>query len=132
MQSCKQCYHNGICNKQMALGMETLIETEMYNCKNFKDKSQIIEPPYEIGSVVWVIDDIDSCSGYIFLGCNKDYAFLGNGINGSFDINDICQYGFEEFQDYEPSAYIVPLNKVYFAKEAAEQALKGINKNENT
>ncbi len=89
-----------------------------------KDKSKIVKIPYKIGSKVWVIDSYDGYTGYIFLGCNENYAFLGSGINGSFDVDDICQYGYEEFQYGSQSAYIVPLKDVFLTKESAEQALR--------
>lgn len=113
--TCKDCIHYNVCNDK---------NSSYVSCSNFKDKSKIIKLPCKIGSKVWVIDSYDGYSGYVFLGCNENYAFLGSGINGSFDVDDICQYGFEEFQDYSPSAYIVPLKKVFLTKESAEQALR--------
>ena len=93
-------------------------------CEYFKDKSKLIELPCKVGNIVFCIDEEDEdYTGYIFLGCNEKYAFVRGGINGSFDVDTICDYAYERFLEWEEGIYCVPLNALYFSKEEAEKAL---------
>lgn len=121
---CKECLHFEACTYVADFFEGQLDENSDEVCNHFRDLTKMIELPCKMGDTVWVCDPDDDVSGYIFLGSNEDYAFLGSGINGSFNVDDICQYGFEQFKGYEKGVYVVPLDEVHLTKEEAEQVLK--------
>lgn len=133
MANCKNCLSYEVCAKRKMydnLRSKTGASTSSdLDCECFKDKSNFIELPCEVGDTVWYVnnptDDFEGdYEGWTFLGCNEKYAFVGCGINGSFDVDDICDNAYEKFLEYSGEIYCVPLDKLYFSKEEAEQALE--------
>lgn len=121
---CKDCIKTDVCKHKANLDKDPIIGMSVEKCEHFKDKSKFIELPCKVGDTVWYVNnDEEDCTGYIFLGCNEKYAFIKGGINGSFDVDDICNYAYEQFLEWEEKIYCVPLNKLFFSKEEAEKAL---------
>lgn len=119
--TCKDCFHYEVCCDEYEL-------EHAENCNNFKDKSKIVELPFKVGDMVYVLEYEDDMpvdySGYIFIMSNDYFAFLSPTINGKDNPIEICNVFYQRSLDYQDnSGIIVPITEI-FTKEEAEARLK--------
>nr|DAH40768.1 MAG TPA: hypothetical protein [Caudoviricetes sp.] len=107
---CKGCYHSDMC------GFERCDDALTF-CKDFKDKSRIIELPCKVGDVFYIIAQRFEKGKYtdFFIDSKQISCFEYDGKSLS-----AC--------DYE--GINIEFKNVYFDKSEAEAKLKELNKNE--
>ena len=61
MAKCENCYHAGACGNYPNTGLPPKMRQELLDkgCKNFKDKSLIVELPCRVGDTVYVLYTCD-------------------------------------------------------------------------
>ena len=122
---CKDCIKTDVCKHKADLDKVPIDGLYIETCEYFKDKSKSVELPCKVGDTVWCINEEDEdYTGFVFLGCNEKYAFIRGYVNGSSDVESICQYGYLQFLDWEGFIYCVPIDALYFSKEEAKQAVE--------
>lgn len=102
--TCKDCYHNDVC------GFEWCYDDALTFCKDFKDKSRIIELP----KTIWVISECLELEEYEVLGVftTNNSIWLDTKGNKQQLLMQISNY-----------------NKTWFTDKAkAEAKLKELNK----
>lgn len=146
MSSCNDCIHSGICEVQLEphylLDRVQKLMRESNNveheCLSFKDGSRFVELPQSVhlcDAVHFVLKGLDEID-------LQDYTFTvgKNAVSDTVQfITEVGTYGFwvgespREFApDYDDFYYWYELGKtVFLSREAAEQALKELKKNEN-
>lgn len=143
--SCKNCFNYSLCNNQWqatspsGFTMPNLctmeINGEKYICKDFKEKSKVVEMPCKIGSIVYILeydnDEAVDYIGYIFLMANEDFALLSPAINGERNPTELCNYYFDNFAENREEArgvVIVPIGELFFSKEEVKKVLQSRSK----
>lgn len=118
----------------MGINIISLCLKMLINVVFFKDRTRFVELPFDIGSIVFLIEgephdyEID---GYLFLGCTDKYAFLTCFSPGFNNIDEHFRYVVKKSKDdMQESAYVVPLENLYFSIEEAEKALEEREKND--
>lgn len=126
MTNCKECIREIVCKYNDGVN-----EYCKGNCPHFKDCTRFVELPFDIGSIVFLIEgephdyEID---GYLFLGCTDKYAFLTCFSPEFNNIDEHFRYAVKKFKDdMRESAYVVPLEDLYFSIEEAVKALEERN-----
>lgn len=112
MMDCKDCYHYDVCSKK----------DEM--CKNFKDKSLIVELPCKLGQIVY---DVVLCNDGIHrifrmkISKIEPFGVLYPNWIWNLFLTDNYNYAYRTFSDIG--------KKLFFSKDEAEIKLKEL-KNE--
>ena len=122
MKSCKDCVHQEACfDWCRGFGKEA------EHCEHFKDKSKIVELPFDVGDTVWYICQHNTISlekdkiykatvVRFFIAKYKD---IGTVVSAVIQIKD--EYGTTEVPD------IIDFGKtVFLSPEEAEKALEGM------
>lgn len=114
--TCKDCYHSDMC------GFECCDDDALTFCKDFKDKSRIVELPCKMGDEAYYI----SIKRYSPLS----YKLVKVKVI-DFYINENGIYAVEIKTLESNFTFTLNICKVYFDKSKAEARLKELN-NENS
>lgn len=114
--TCKDCYHSDMC------GFEWCDDDALTFCKDFKDKSRIVELPCKMGDEAYYI----SIKRYSPLSYKLVKAKVID-----FYINENGIYAVELKTLESKFTFTLNICKVYFDKSKAEARLKELN-NENS
>lgn len=105
---CKDCYHYDVC------GFEGCDDDALTFCKDFKDKSRIVELPCEIGTELFLSDYLMQHHRL------KEYKFIGTRVVmviECFEFQRTCKRFLDEHFG----------KTVFLTKEEAEAKLKEFN-----
>lgn len=125
--TCKDCYHYDACSKKDGTtdyyGKEIACGNVDEMCKNFKDKSLIIEPTLNVGKKVWFLDR-NSNEIYEATVTRVEYNYFTNPQEW-IEIEYISSYIGE--LKYKTRIDLTLGKVVFFTKEEAEAKLKELN-----
>lgn len=111
--TCKDCYHYDVCkfyNKNLPEEYDPI----EWQCDNFKDKSLVVELPCEIGTELFLSDNITQHHRL------KEYKFIGTRVVmviECFEFQRTCKRFLDEHFGIT----------VFLTKEEAETKLKELN-----
>lgn len=98
------------------------------------ENGTLVRLPFKLGDAVWVVEydegEIDDVCSYVFIGGNKNYAFLSPTFYSAGEnittANDICYYCFEEYVQYDDYANIAiyPYEQCFSTRAKAETRLR--------
>ncbi len=96
--------------------------------EDLEEQGKLIRLPCKIGDTVWCLEE-DGCVGYVFIAMSGEHYIVSADYVHCDDIYEQL----EEMEDdtengFEPSVYVFHKEKVFFTKEAAEQALARMEK----
>ena len=122
MSKCENCYHYEACLNSLSEN-KVLINTEVFACEYYKDKSLIVELPCRVGDVVFTIEyNCDSESSYIEkIKCNSIEIY-------DCDISIYCETIEGNYDTYIPADFG---ETVFLSREEAERALEEISNEKN-
>lgn len=125
--TCKDCYHCEACENRFA-GLKKICVDEPVKhlelnpavekcCKNFKDKSRIIELPCKVGDIFFIIAQRFEKGKYtdFFIDERQISCF-------EYDGKSLTIYDFDEIR--------FALDDIYFDKSKAEARLKELEEND--
>lgn len=117
MMDCKDCYHYDVCSKK----------DEM--CKNFKDKSLIIEMLFRVGEEIYVLNRRNIPQRMIFGGLEMSCHCPHEEADSCLDLCDDIPYCICAYRFKNDSSDIG--ETVFRTKGEAEAKSKDLNSNEN-
>lgn len=111
--NCKDCYHSDVC------GFEGCDDDALTFCKDFKDKSRIVELPCKVGDYVYYVT-FDFSDNRI----PKKARVISFGINenGVFDVE----------LEGEWSTFVLSIDEIFFNIHCVEKYLEESNNEKTT
>lgn len=104
------------------------------NKEQAERKGEIVELPFKLGDRLFYVEydggglpcDISS---QIFIGGNKEYAFLSPTIYDGEEretVDSLCEYYFNDYQEYENECdcIVAPYAECFLTKQEAERRLE--------